>query len=61
MPETPITLTIADEDQFHDALIAEKERQNSQKNKNRYSEFEAKIHEFLARQDSDNTLTLVTK
>jgi hypothetical protein len=32
MPETPITSTIADEDQFHDALIVAKEKQNNKKN-----------------------------
>jgi hypothetical protein len=61
MTDPTITSNIADEDQFHDALIAEKGRQNREKNENRYAEFESKIHELLARQDSDNTLTLVTK
>lgn len=61
MPETPITSTIADEDQFHDALIVAKEKQNNKKNITWYNEFESKIHELLARQDSDSTLTLITK
>ena len=59
-PETPIS-TIRDEDQFQDAIIAAKEKSDKSDQHARFASIATEIHAALARQDSDATLTMITK
>ncbi len=52
---------IADEDQFQDAIMAAKSKWNKTDGHARFASLEIEIHTTLARQDSDTTLTLITK
>ncbi|MBC7498009.1 type II/IV secretion system protein [Candidatus Gracilibacteria bacterium] len=52
---------IADEDQFQDAIMAAKSKGNKTDGHARFTILEMEIHTALARQDSDATLTLITK
>jgi len=59
-PETPIS-TIRDEDQFQDAIIAAKEKSDKSDQHARFASIATEIHAALSRQDSDATLTMITK
>lgn len=59
-PETPIS-TIRDEDQFQDAIIAAKEHADKWDQHARFASIATEIHAALSRQDSDATLTMITK
>ena len=60
VPETPIS-NIRDEDQFQDAIIAAKEHADKWDQHARFASIAAEIHAALSRQDSDATLTMITK
>ena len=61
-PATPEVISnIRDEDQFQDAIIAAKSKWNKIDGHARYVSLEMEIHAALGRQDSDATLTLITK
>jgi hypothetical protein len=61
-PVTPeIISNIADEDQFQDAITAAKEKSEKSDGHIRFETLAAEIHSALSRQDSDATLTLITK
>lgn len=53
--------TIRDEDQFQDAIIAAKEKSKKSDGHIRFETLATEIHSMLSRQDSDATLTLITK
>ncbi len=60
-PSTDNTSTIQTEEQFQEAIIeANAERKNSAHTL-QFQELSKKIHENLARQDSDATLTIITR
>ncbi len=61
MPNEEITPSIQNEEQLRDAIAIELEKDASAANEKQFEEFWKKIHEYLNRQDSDNTLTLITK
>ncbi len=52
---------IKDEDQFQDAIIAVQEKSSKIGNHERFAAIASEIHTTLARQDSEATLTLITK
>ncbi len=52
---------IKDEDQFQDAIIAAKEKSGKTDNHARFAAIAVQVHSALSRQDSDATLTLITK
>lgn len=52
---------IKNEDQLQDAIQAEKNKQEKADEHARFSSLADEIHKTLARQDSDTTLTLITK
>lgn len=54
-------LAIKDEDQLQDAIMAEKEKQLQSDPNARFEPLAQEMHDALSRQDSDATLTLVTK
>lgn len=59
-PEEAVS-TIADEDQFQDAIIAAKEKLGKTDGHMRFESLAKEIHTALSRQDSDHTLTLITQ
>lgn len=61
LPEDLPVSNIKDEDQFQDAIIAAKEKSWKAGNHDRFETIAAEIHAALSRQDSDATLTLITK
>ena len=62
IPVAPeVVSNIRDEDQFQDAIIAAKNKWNKTDGHARFAILEMEIHAALARQDSDATLTLITK
>ena len=62
IPVAPeVVSNIEDEDQFQDAITAEKEKSSKSDGHARFAILEMEIHAALARQDSDATLTLITK
>jgi type II secretory ATPase GspE/PulE/Tfp pilus assembly ATPase PilB-like protein len=61
IPVTPIVSNIADEDQFQDAIMAAKGKWDKTDGHARFISLEMEIHAALGRQDSDATLTLITK
>ncbi len=62
IPATPeIVSNIRDEDQFQDAIMAAKGKSGTTDGHARYVGLELEIHAALGRQDSDMTLTLITK
>lgn len=52
---------IRDEEQFQDAIIKAKEKSENMQSHDRFMTLSDEIHSALARQDSDTTLTLITK
>ncbi|NRH20900.1 type II/IV secretion system protein [Candidatus Gracilibacteria bacterium] len=52
---------IRDEEQFQDAIIKAKEKTGKIKDSDRFIALSEEIHSALSRQDSDATLTLITK
>lgn len=58
--EVPVS-NIKDEDQFQDAIIAAQEKASKVGNHQRFTAIASEIHAALARQDSESTLTLITK
>ena len=60
-PEEESLSNIRDEDQFQDAIIAAKEKSGKSDNHDRFARISEEIHSALLRQDSDATLTLITK
>ena len=62
IPVAPeVASNIADEDQFQDAITAEKEKSSKSDGHIRFETLATEIHSALSRQDSDATLTLITK
>ena len=62
IPVAPeVVSNIRDEDQFQDAIIAAKNKSDKSDGHARFVSLEMEIHTALARQDSDATLTLITK
>ena len=53
--------SIRNEEDFRDAIIVANTRKKSSQKSERFAEIERQIHEYLAKQDSDSTLTIVTK
>lgn len=54
--------SIQNDEQFQDVIIEARQKQKEEKEEQgRFYELEKKIHEFLVKQDSDSTLTLITK
>lgn len=60
IPAEPLP-NIRDEDQFHDAIISAKEKSGKTDEHERFAPLATEIHTALSRQDSDATLTLITK
>ena len=60
-PEDLPVSNIKDEDQFQDAIIAAKEKSGKTDNHARFAAIATEVHSALSRQDSDATLTLITK
>ena len=62
IPVAPeVVSNIEDEDQFQDAITAEKEKSSKSDGHIRFETLATEIHSALSRQDSDATLTLITK
>ena len=59
LPE--VVSNIADEDQFQDAITAEKQKSQKSDGHIRFETLATEIHAALSRQDSDAALTLITK
>ncbi len=60
VPEVAVS-TIADEDQFQDAIIAAKEKLGKTDGHMRFEGLAQEIHTALSRQDSESTLKLITE
>lgn len=52
---------IQNEEEFHEAISEVQNKKTSSAQKERFLELETMIHEYMKRQDSDNTLTIITK
>ncbi len=62
IPVVPeVVSNIADEDQFQDAITLEKQKSKKSDSYTRFDILSTEIHSALSRQDSDSTLTLITK
>jgi hypothetical protein len=62
IPVAPeVVSNIADEDQFQDAITAEKQKSQKSDGHIRFETLSTEIHAALSRQDSDATLTLITQ
>ncbi len=61
IPAGEPTSNIRDEDQFQDAITAAKEKSGKADQHERFASLAIEIHATLSRQDSDATLTLITK
>lgn len=57
----PLELTIKDEEQFHDRIVAEKKKHAERSGSSSYQELADRLHTLLKNQDSESSLTLITR
>jgi len=60
-PASTVDLSIKDEEQFHDLVAAEKEKHATKNENKNTEELARRIHEVLARQDSEAALSIITR
>ena len=59
--ETVNTSNIQNDEDLHEKISEVQNNSQSSSQKERFAELEKTIHEFLKKQDSDNTLRIITK
>ena len=59
-PPTPAS-TIQNEEQFQEAIMEANASRQSGRHEAQFQEIGSKIHEYLAKQDSEATLSLITR